>query len=78
MNVLKPHHKSTVVTLLHNGISQREIWRKTGIDRKTIRKLAQETEAEANSPMATGSPVSAPARNWSESDDLEAERKLGC
>ena len=22
--------------------------------------------------------VSAPARNWSESDDLEAERKLGC
>ncbi|MBK7234275.1 MAG: hypothetical protein IPI02_01095 [Sterolibacteriaceae bacterium] len=22
--------------------------------------------------------LSAPARNWSESDDLEAERKLGC
>ena len=53
---MKPHQKSTVVTLLQNGVSQREIWRKTGIDRKTIRKLAQETEAEANSPMATGSP----------------------
>jgi len=57
---LKPHQKSTVVTLLHNGVSQREICRKTGIDRKTIRKLAQEMGAAAcgapaNSPMATGS-----------------------
>ena len=37
MNVLKPHLKATIRTLLDNGVSQREIKRKTGIDRKTIR-----------------------------------------
>jgi hypothetical protein len=37
MNVLKPHLKATVRTLLDKGVSQREINRKTGIDRKTIR-----------------------------------------
>ena len=60
MNVLTPQQRSTVVTLLQNKVSQHEINRKTGIDRKTIRKLAQErvaAEAPAsNSPMATGSP----------------------
>lgn len=58
MNVLKPQLKHTVVTLLENGVSQHEISRKTGIDRKTIRKLAQAmlAAAAANSPMATGSP----------------------
>ena len=40
MNVLKPDKKSTIITLLKNGISQREISRKTSIDRKTIRKHA--------------------------------------
>jgi transposase/5S rRNA maturation endonuclease (ribonuclease M5) len=39
MNVLKPNLKATVETLLEKGISQREINRKTGIDRKTIRKF---------------------------------------
>jgi len=38
MNVLKPNLKSTVETLLGRGISHRELHRKTGIDRKTIRK----------------------------------------
>jgi len=38
MNVLKPHLKATVRTLLDKGVSQREINRKTGIDRKTIRR----------------------------------------
>ncbi len=38
MNVLKPNLKATVITLLKKGISQREIKRKTGIDRKTIRR----------------------------------------
>lgn len=38
VNVLKPHLKTTIETLLGNGISQREIERKTGIDRKTIRR----------------------------------------
>jgi hypothetical protein len=36
MNVLKPDKKSTIITLLKNGISQREISRKTSIDRKTV------------------------------------------
>jgi hypothetical protein len=38
MNVLKPHMKTTVETLLDKGISRREIHRKTGINRKTIRR----------------------------------------
>ena len=60
MNVLTPQQRSTVVTLLQNNVSQHEISRKTGIDRKTIRKFAQAVFAAAlsasNSPMATGSP----------------------
>ena len=40
MNVLKPHQRGAVITLLENGVSQHEISRKTGIDRKTVRKLA--------------------------------------
>jgi transposase len=60
VNVLTPQQRSTVVTLLQNNVSQHEISRKTGIDRKTIRKFAQAMFAAAlpasNSPMATGSP----------------------
>lgn len=60
MNVLTPQQRSTVVTLLQNKVSQHEINRKTGIDRKTIRKLAQAMLAApapaSNSPMATGAP----------------------
>jgi len=41
MNVLKSHLQATVKTLLGKGISQREINRKTGVDRKTIRKYGQ-------------------------------------
>lgn len=41
MNVLKPHLQATIRTLLEKGVSQREINRKTGIDRKTIRKYHQ-------------------------------------
>ena len=61
MNVLKPHQKGAVITLLENEISQREISRKTGIDRKTVRKLALAMGAAragqgSNSPTpATGS-----------------------
>jgi transposase len=44
MNVLKPDKKSTILTLLKNGVSQREIGRKTNIDRKTIRKYAKESD----------------------------------
>jgi len=41
MNVLKPHLKVTVKTLLDKGLSQREINRKTGVNRKTIRKYGR-------------------------------------
>jgi transposase/5S rRNA maturation endonuclease (ribonuclease M5) len=41
MNVLKPHLQATVKTLLGKGISQREINRKIGVDRKTIRKYGR-------------------------------------
>jgi len=52
---LTPEKRSTVVTLLQKAISQHEISRKTGIDRKTIRKIARSLAAPAaNSPMATG------------------------
>jgi len=44
MNVLKPEMKATLVTLLKNDISQREISRKVGIDRKTIRKYGQQLD----------------------------------
>jgi len=44
MNVLKPDLQVTIKTLLGKGLSQREIERKTGIDRKTIRRYAQPTK----------------------------------
>jgi len=42
MNVLKPNLKITIGTLLKKGLSQREISRKTGIHRRTIRRYFQE------------------------------------
>jgi transposase len=51
LNVLKSHLRITIATLLGRGASQHEIHRRTGVDRKTIRRYA----AVANSPMATGS-----------------------
>ena len=50
---MKSHLRITIATLLGNGASQHEIHRRTGVDRKTIRRY--ERESEANSPMATGS-----------------------
>ena len=60
MNVLKPHQKGAVITLLENEVSQHEISRKTGIDRKTVRKLAHAMAVArsgegSKSPMASGS-----------------------
>jgi transposase len=54
VNVLKPHRKTTVITLLSNQISHHEIHRKTGVDRKTIRRIASGLAGGANSPTATG------------------------
>jgi transposase len=51
MNVLKSHLRITIETLLGNGVSQHEVARRTGVDRKTIRRYAR----LANSPgVATG------------------------
>ena len=41
MNVLKPSLQTTIKTLLSKEISQREIERKTGVDRKTIRRYGR-------------------------------------
>lgn len=49
---MKSHLQITIATLLARGVSQHEIARRTGVDRKTIRRYAR-----ANSPMATGSPA---------------------
>jgi transposase len=52
VNVLKAHKRITIETLQAGGASQREIARRTGVDRKTIRRQAR----AANSPgVATGS-----------------------
>lgn len=42
MNVLTSDKKSTIKTLLKQGVSQHEIHRKTGLDRKTIRNYAKQ------------------------------------
>jgi transposase len=61
VNVLKPHRRITVEMLLKGGATQREIERRTKVDRKTIRRIASEIEsdigsASPNSPTpATGS-----------------------
>jgi transposase len=57
VNVLKSHLRITIDTLHRHGMPQREIQRRTGVDRKTIRRYARQAAvAEANSPgVATGS-----------------------
>ena len=60
MNVLKPSLQTTIKTLLSKQISQREIERKTGIDRKTIRRYARlsdlSTTADADNSKSPTSP----------------------
>jgi transposase len=51
LNVLKSHLRITIETLLARGESQHEIHRRTGVDRKTIRRYAKLSK----SPMTTGS-----------------------
>ena len=73
MNVLKPSLQTTIKTLLSREISQREIERKTGINRRTIRRYARlcdlsaaEEAAGSKSPtspeVATGSDQNTPPR----------------
>jgi len=40
VNVLKSHLRITIDKLLKSGTAQREIERRTGVDRKTIRRYA--------------------------------------
>jgi len=67
MNVLKPSLQTTIKTLLDNEISQREIERKTGIDRKTIRRYARLADAGATDGAADSkSPTSLEVATGSE------------
>jgi DNA-directed RNA polymerase specialized sigma24 family protein len=47
VNVLKPHQRDAVVTLLQNDVSHHEISRKTGIDRNTVQDPAMPARLEA-------------------------------
>jgi len=44
MNVLKPDKINTIITLSNNGVSQREISKRTAINRKTIRKYLLQSD----------------------------------
>jgi transposase/5S rRNA maturation endonuclease (ribonuclease M5) len=87
MNVLKPHLQTTIETLLEKGVSQREINRKTGVDRKTIRKYAQVHQRLSNdhskSPtLATGFEVQSgqipPRRPPASGEDLAKHGQSAC
>lgn len=56
VNVLKPHVRITIETLLTLGASHREIARRTGVDRKTIRRYARAASGPNSPTLATGSP----------------------
>jgi transposase len=52
VNVLKSHLQITIEILANRGESQREIARRTGVDRKTIRRYARRSKSPG---VATGS-----------------------
>jgi transposase len=56
VNVLKPHLQTTIWTLLRAGNSQREIERRTGISRHTIRDYAKRFAAQADPPLDSNCP----------------------
>lgn len=56
MNVLKPHLQTTIWTLLCANVSQREIERRTGISRPTIRAWAQRFAAQGDPPADSNCP----------------------
>ena len=69
VNVLKPHLQTTIWTLLRAGNSQREIERRTGISRHTIRDYAKRFAAQTDPPqdsncpgVATGSDAGPPSQ----------------
>jgi transposase len=60
VNVLKTHLRTTVETLLERGVNHCEIQRRTGVDRKTIRRYARAvkipTPATGSEPVALQTP----------------------
>jgi transposase len=56
LNVLKPHLRTAIQTLLDRGATQREIERFTGVDRKTIRRYQRLSNSSG---VATGSEAAA-------------------
>ena len=90
MNILKPQIRIAVHTLLAAGRSQREIERLTGVDRKTIRRLANsptlaagsvggESEALGNQIPPPRSPGSPPKLARSAREEHRGTRKpSGC
>jgi transposase len=72
MNVLKPALQTTIKTLLNKEISQREIERKTGIDRKTIRRYARLCDLRATEEADDSkSPTSPEVATGSETPPVE-------
>ena len=70
MNVLKPHKRTTIFTLLGLGKSQRDIERITGIDRKTIRSYQRLYEVQrANSPGVATDPAQQIPPPWPPAGD---------
>ena len=66
MNVLKPSLQTTIKTLLSKKISKREIERKTGINRKTIRRYAAVCNPSATEEAVDSkSPTSSEVATWS-------------
>ena len=88
MNVLKPNKKATIATLFENNVSQREIKKKSGIDRKTIRKYIKKLtkeDSDSKSPtkaeVATGSdenPPSRPPDQNKSNEKIPAHAKSAC
>ncbi len=71
MNVLKPDKKATLITLLKNRISQREISRKAGIDRKTIRKYGRQFDIIPSPDKGVSSPSTELAATGQDKDQIQ-------
>lgn len=71
MNVLKPDKKATLITLLKNRISQREISRKAGIDRKTIRKYGRQLDIIPSPDKGVSSPSTDLAATGQDKDQIQ-------
>jgi transposase len=81
MNVLKPDKKATIITLLTNKISQHEISRKAGIDRKTIRRYGGQVVATGSADSTGQNPPPRPpafAGGGPESIMIPAHARSAC